>query len=174
MYRDSASVQLRALPVFVGDLRFSEQVGELSAEGGQVLIRGRKTKTAHRGNALRHFGELDRIVVDEDERLEAEVQAPRDLFNLHRLRTVAGPQRHEVVLGDARAPAPERSGRRFEIVSADGAQQHAVAFQFRELRLKDEVLEPGSLRPAMNAVDPVLGHHAAPENVVEIGDQDLA
>ena len=131
------------------------------------LTGSRSVRTS--GQAGADLGALDRVVVEEDEAVEPEVQLPRERADVLRFRLPVDPPGDQVLaLEDHVRPTVEDLEDVGLDVLAAQAEQEPLARQ-----LGHEPLEGPPGRRDGDAVDPLLADDPLPERVVAVEDDDL-
>src|SRR5439155_2685466 len=140
-----------------------KQARQLVQERDELVIVVRERHAAYAGERERDLRHLDRVVVNEHKRVEAEVESLRELADLSRFSVVAGDDRDEVVLTQQQAPRAKWRHHDVGIVATHGREDGALAPQPAQQALIDEVPVSTTRRLAGNALRSLLGDQSAPQ-----------
>ena len=129
----------------------------------------------HFRGQLSHQGPLCRVVVDENQGVQADVEPPGDLAEVGRLIIPIGDETGDVIhpqhhLGVLLEDLP---GDRLLVLAANGQQDAALLQRLGVLLEGHEGLALGVALPQADAAQAIVADDAAPAGVVQIEDQAL-
>ena len=118
--------------------------------------------------------DLEGVVVEEDEAVEAEVQRRGEVADVLALLGPVAAIGHEIVEAQRHRALLEDRAEILLVVLRHGAEQDAEALQAQELALELRVDDPRIVAVDLQVLHPVLADDAAPEGVVGVDHHHLA